>query len=69
MIRRDTWAGQFGGKAVSGLLAGVGILLMIVTEITPPKFSITVMAISFCFIALGIIVLFIDYLVRQGNRK
>ncbi len=69
MYRRYTWASQHGGKVVSGLLIGLGVFLMILLEILPPKFSITIMAISFCIIALGIIRFFIEYLTRKRYRQ
>ncbi len=69
VYRRYTWASRNGRKVVSGLLIGLGVLLMVVTEILPYQFSKTIMTISFCIIVLGIIGLFFEHLKRQGNRQ
>lgn len=68
VYRRYTWASRSGGKVVSGLLIGFGVLLLVVTEILPCQFSKTIMAISFCIIAFGIIGLFIGYRRLRPHR-
>jgi len=47
------WANESGRNAVSVLLVGFGLLLMVVTRILLPRFSTFAIVIGACFIATG----------------
>jgi len=59
MNGQDYWATHHGGKAVSGLLIGIGILVMVLTQYIFTEYSETGFTVSMLFIAAGTIGLLI----------
>jgi len=61
MSGQKHWIGYFGRRAVSGLLIGFGILLIVLTQFILTRFSTLGFVIGFCLIVAGVIGLLIRY--------
>ena len=59
MNGQDYWATHHGSKAISGLLIGIGLLVMVLTQYIFTEYSETGFNVSICFIVAGAIGLLI----------
>jgi hypothetical protein len=62
------WARHFGGKAVSGFLVGLGILLMVLTQFLLTRLSTAGFIVGMCLVVAGIIKSVIRHMIRQKNH-
>ena len=59
------WANDSGRNVMPGLVVGLGILLMVLNQFLPERFSTAAFVIGICFIATGIIDLVVRHLMRR----
>jgi hypothetical protein len=59
------WANDSGRNVMPGLAVGLGVLLMVLTQFLPERYSTVSFVVGICFIATGIIDLVIRHLMRR----
>ena len=63
------WANDSGRNVMPGLLMMLGVVLMVVMQFFPTRFSIVVYAIGICLIATGLITAVTRHLMRRRRFR
>ena len=59
------WANDSGRNVMPGLAVGLGVLLIVLTQFLPERYSTVVFVVGICFIAIGIV----DLVIRRQMRR
>lgn len=62
------WARHFGGKAVSGFLVALGILLMVLTQFLLTRLSTVGFIVGMCLVVAGIVKSIIRHMTRRNDH-
>ena len=63
------WASHTGGKVISGLLIGSGILILVLAQFYHGRVSRVVFVLGIFFVASGIVTTIFAFLADRGNGR